>query len=429
MGAVLVIEVEATGEKRRHLVGRLRLGRAADNDWVLPDADPQPSLSRRHCVIEATAEGFAVTDLGSTNGTRLNGQPVPPHTPTSLAAGDRLQLGRHALRLAVEEERSDLAPPEATLLPPARPSPATAAASAPGPALVRLDALLGGLAVGDPAPPPAATPPPLSLDDDPLGGFFDEVPRPVVRSGPPPREEDVTSGDHAQPQLEAFAMPAAKSVPPPPPSPSADEAAVWHSFLEGAGLEGAGLDAGELAGDPVDLMRDAGRAFAAMAMGLRDLLATRALVKDHAGVARTVIGATHNNPLKYSSGRAEAVRALLVRREAGYLPPLAAVEAGFDDLKAHELALLEGVQAAVQALLAQFDPTRLEARLADASALALLLQGGRRARLWELYTERYGEIAEAARLRFMGDMDRAFAAAYERKVREIGASREAKVPQ
>jgi type VI secretion system FHA domain protein len=426
MGAVLVIEVEATGERRRHPAGRLRLGRAAENDWVLPDPDPQPSLSRRHCVIEATADGFTITDLGSTNGTRLNGQAMPPHTPTPLAAGDRLQLGRHALHLAFEEERADLAPAEATLLPPARPLPAAAAAGAPGP-VPALDALLGGLAVGDPAPPPAAAPPSLSPDDDPLGGFFDEVPRPVIRSGSPPREEGTTPGDHAQPQLEAFAVPAAKPTPPPPPLPSpppADEAAVLRAFLEGAGL-----DARELAGDPVDLMRDAGRAFAGLAAGLRDLLATRALVKDHAGVARTVIGAIDNNPLKYSSGRAEAVRALLVRREAGYLPPLAAVEAGFGDLKAHELALLEGVQAAVQALLSQFDPARLEARLADASALALLLQGGKRARLWELYTERYGEIAEAARVRFMGDMDRAFAAAYERKVREIGASRQPKVPQ
>ena len=52
-----------------------------------------------------------------------------------------------------------------------------------------------------------------------------------------------------------------------------------------------------------------------------------------------------------------------------------------------------------------------------------LLQGGRRARLWEIYTEKYAEIAEAARVRFMGDVDRAFAAAYDRKVGELRARR------
>jgi type VI secretion system protein ImpI len=77
----------------------------------------------------------------------------------------------------------------------------------------------------------------------------------------------------------------------------------------------------------------------------------------------------------------------------------------------------------VGALLAQFDPNRLEARLVDASSLGLLLQGGRRARLWELYIERYGEIAQDARVRFMGDVGRTFAIAYERKVRELAAGR------
>jgi type VI secretion system protein ImpI len=85
------------------------------------------------------------------------------------------------------------------------------------------------------------------------------------------------------------------------------------------------------------------------------------------------------------------------------------------------------VQAAVNALLAQFDPTRLEERLAESSALGILLQGGRRARLWDLYTEKFSDIAEAARVRFMGDVDRAFAAAYDRKVRELRARRRAEV--
>ena len=81
------------------------------------------------------------------------------------------------------------------------------------------------------------------------------------------------------------------------------------------------------------------------------------------------------------------------------------------------------MRAAVAALLGRFDPKALEGDLADASTLALLLQGGRRARLWELYTERYAEIAEAARVRFLGDLDRAFAEAYESKVRDRALAR------
>jgi type VI secretion system protein ImpI len=136
-----------------------------------------------------------------------------------------------------------------------------------------------------------------------------------------------------------------------------------------------------------------------------------------------VIGALDNNPLKYSAGPREATLALLRRREEGYLAPLPAVEAAFRDLKAHELALLDGMRAAVAALLGRFDPKSLEGDLADASNLALLLQGGRRARLWELYGERYAEIAEAARARFLGDLDRAFAEAYEKRTSERPVAR------
>ena len=417
MPAVLVIEAEASGERRRHGGGKLRIGRGMDNDWRLADSSPQPTLSRHHCVIEGGNGEFTVVDLGSTNGTRLNGRVVPPHLPTPVAAGDQLELGAHMLRLAIEEGERQ---PVAQLDPFFEPPPAASrpvASSKPR----SLETLLGGLVVDQPiqsAPAPAA----LTADDDPLGGLFDETPRPIPRPAPapPPRDVGATTGNHSAPHLEAFELSRAPQPAPPAPAPVLTSRGT---DLRDAFLEGAGLDPTTFADTGPETMRAAGAAFAAMAAGLRDLLATRALIKDHAGVARTVIGAMDNNPLKYSAGKAEAVRSLLSRREAGYLEPLAAVEASLDDLKAHELALLEGVQAAVNALLAQFDPARLEGRLGESSALGLLLQGGRRAKLWEIYTEKYAEIAEAARVRFMGDVDRAFAAAYDRKVRELRARR------
>ena len=42
----------------------IRIGTASDNDLVLTD----PTVSRRHCAIVPTAEGFRVSDEGSTNG-------------------------------------------------------------------------------------------------------------------------------------------------------------------------------------------------------------------------------------------------------------------------------------------------------------------------------------------------------------------------
>ena len=95
------------------------------------------------------------------------------------------------------------------------------------------------------------------------------------------------------------------------------------------------------------------------------------------------------------------------------------MEAAFRDLTAHELGLFDGVQSAVEELLALFEPQALERRLEDAGLLATLMQGGRRAMLWAAIHERYDEIAGAARSRFMGRLDDAFRTAYARRSAEV----------
>lgn len=73
----------------------LRIGRALDNDLVL-DHD---SVSRHHAEVRRDQGRFYVTDLGSTNGTRVNGQPVGAET---LSPGALIHVGGIALRLHVE---------------------------------------------------------------------------------------------------------------------------------------------------------------------------------------------------------------------------------------------------------------------------------------------------------------------------------------
>ncbi len=65
----------------------LRIGRTPDNDMVVADHE----VSRHHCAITATDGGFVLTDLRSTNGTRINGVGVT--TPQLLADGDTLGIG------------------------------------------------------------------------------------------------------------------------------------------------------------------------------------------------------------------------------------------------------------------------------------------------------------------------------------------------
>jgi hypothetical protein len=71
----------------------LILGRSADDDVVLRD----DTVSRRHAELSRRAGGLRVRDLGSLNGTTVNGRPVEV---ADLRRGDVLALGALAIRVA-----------------------------------------------------------------------------------------------------------------------------------------------------------------------------------------------------------------------------------------------------------------------------------------------------------------------------------------
>ncbi|MCW7946389.1 hypothetical protein AAW14_31305 [Streptomyces hygroscopicus] len=76
--------------------GAIRIGRSADADVPLDD----PDVSRLHCEITVAADGrVSVADLGSTNGTVLDGRRVTGH-PVRFPRGALLRLGESALRLS-----------------------------------------------------------------------------------------------------------------------------------------------------------------------------------------------------------------------------------------------------------------------------------------------------------------------------------------
>ena len=68
----------------------LVVGRHADCDVVLSD----PNASRRHCEVRPVGDGFVLADLGSTNGTKLNGSRVAEEP---LHHGDVIVIGHSSL--------------------------------------------------------------------------------------------------------------------------------------------------------------------------------------------------------------------------------------------------------------------------------------------------------------------------------------------
>lgn len=73
----------------------LVVGRGPAADLVLHDS----AVSRTHAEIQATPEGLRLRDLGSANGTRLNGVPV---TETLATPGDVISFGRPSFRVAIQ---------------------------------------------------------------------------------------------------------------------------------------------------------------------------------------------------------------------------------------------------------------------------------------------------------------------------------------
>jgi predicted component of type VI protein secretion system len=71
------------------------IGRAPDNDVVVGD----PATSGHHGRIEVRSGFFWISDLGSTNGTLVNGEPV---IEKQLADGDQVAIGQNTLRFTLE---------------------------------------------------------------------------------------------------------------------------------------------------------------------------------------------------------------------------------------------------------------------------------------------------------------------------------------
>jgi hypothetical protein len=86
-------------------ISPLYLGRYDEPNHICPHIDFTAhggvinGVSRQHACIHHTAKGLAIEDLGSLNGTFVNGRQIAPYELFPLEHGDMLQLGE--LRLAV----------------------------------------------------------------------------------------------------------------------------------------------------------------------------------------------------------------------------------------------------------------------------------------------------------------------------------------
>ncbi len=119
-----VIDVGEPGHEPRRLsiVTQLEVGREIDDASVDVVTVDDERVSRRHLRFSVTDERLVVADLGSTNGTTVNGTRIS--SPTELRAGDRVTLGSVTITVVAAGRTAPRTMPVAQEATPAAPRPA-----------------------------------------------------------------------------------------------------------------------------------------------------------------------------------------------------------------------------------------------------------------------------------------------------------------
>lgn len=388
--------------------GAMAIGRSLHNDWVLPD--PERLVSSQHCVIQYKDGRYYLTD-NSTNGVELVNAGIRLRRGNSepLQHGELIRIGDYEIQARIDfnVQASD-----------SQPFAADAANS--------FEALMGAVANKPVIAPqfqgassmdtlpdlfdflsPSAVPPPTVADHVPSEQHDFRPPTPVAV------EKPVMSGavipDDWDLLADAPAPVVAPVVQPPAVADTAPQADLLQAFLRGAGLDQLRLDTADAAAQ----MENIGRSYRLMVEGLIDVLRARASLKGEFRMQQTTIQPAENNPLKFAPNADEALLLLLRHGNQAFMAPDAAVRDSFNDLRAHQLAVMAGVEAAIKHLLARFEPAQLEERMGKPGGLSSLFNGSRQAQYWQQFTELYSNISREAQDDFQDLFGREFSRAYE----------------
>ncbi len=217
--------------------------------------------------------------------------------------------------------------------------------------------------------------------------------------------------DFVPPTAAAQKLPAAQ--PKPVATVQSPQAEGGQASLLAALLEGLACPDLRIEALTPELMRLIGSMLRESTRGTVELLVARTALKREMRAEMTMIVARENNPLKFSPSVEVALQYLLSAPMPGFMAAAPATRDAFDDLRAHQLGVMAGMQAALDGVLQRFDPRQLETQLTAKSAISNLLPALRKARLWEVFQELYGQLSTEAQDDFAELFGKAFLIAYE----------------
>ena len=356
----------------------------------------------------SSAAADSLDDLFGLGGPALTGDPLGAAPQEALliqanTAGhaDPLQALAGAGRIAAQSMPNHGSELNAAmpLARPAAPAPAVSSSASPAAPVIPLDAVFSWDEAPDKGP---TTVPHYAMRTE-------AVAEPVQVSAPAPSPSAAPVPPSPVPSTAP--LPTATSASP----ASAGEAALLAALLEGLDAPGLRIEA-----LTPDLMRLVGVLLREATRGSVELLVARAALKRELRAEMTMIVARENNPLKFSPSAEVALQYLLSKPLPGFMAAAPAMRDAFDDLRAHQLGVMAGMKAALDGVLERFNPEQLEAQLTQKSKLNALLPSLRKARLWELFQELFGQLSSAAQDDFDELFGKAFLRAYEAQLDLLG---------
>ncbi|MFK7996676.1 MAG: type VI secretion system-associated FHA domain protein TagH [Granulosicoccus sp.] len=420
------------------------IGRSSNCDFILED--PSKYISSRHAIVVSEGDQLQMQDTSS-NGTYINGstESIGRGNSVALMSGDTVTIGDYVLTVNLAKQSS--------LSPPAQQS----SADIPSPSG-------NAPAENDPFDPFRGeehdwTPPSQTPDVDDFWGDDNSPATPVKNeldsvwddwpdsgssfeaADPPASPRSVpTQIRSADPDLDWLPGAAEETVSAPTPIKKAGAVPIaseppddlrGHPGIHSSDntdkalnilLRGAGLNPSDFAhADSEQLLETAGMILGQSVDGMMLLLHSRAELKNAIRTDVTRVARSNNNPLKFSHNVDDALNKLLMpQTNKGYQPADDAINEAVDDLKAHQLAMLDGMKAAVRAMLRKFDPDVLEKKLVTANPIAANIPITREAKLWQLFHNRFNDIHDEAMHDFKELFGKEFRKAYDKRIRDLG---------
>jgi len=370
----------------------IAIGRGADNDLVIQDRTR--SISTHHALLEFRGNQYWITDLGSTNGSTLNGHPLVAQEAEVVVPGDRIGLATYGVRLALEGEVPAAEPEEGgtriVMAGEAEVAPLPEAPVAEDPEAIlrrrvrRIAAALGELAPLDGEARRAAVARTVADALEPLDAVEQAETVAALREVFPDR-------GHVAPE------------------PVVEEevvAVVPEGIADLRGLLAALLGRDDLPGDPVWLAAAGERLARVVPLlidGLGALLGGRREFEVAYDASATRYHGLGANRVKLrATGQEEgSVAAYLLDPESCPTHEEAeqAVRESTEDCLRHQLGLLHGLKRCVREALEEIDPKRVEAEVAGKEVkvgpLSIPVRSipGKQS-AWRRYVERYAQLAE-----------------------------------